>query len=250
MNTHPSRALAFLAASACLAFPAAVLAAPQVIATCQVITQPGSYVVGKNLVAAGDCLVIANDFVTIDLNGFTLSGGAKSGAGVSELPGSSFRGITVRNGVVTNFLQGILFAKSTGVTIERVNATANTAEGIVAGDMSTVNRSQAIGNGNTGIRLGQRALATGNSANENGGGGILVDIGGNVVGNSAGRNKGTGIATSEGANVAHNVSRNNGTDGIFADCPSAIVENAATNNLAQNIHVLSGACITEHNADL
>jgi|SRR6516164_11664893 len=51
---------------------------PIEIKTCQVIDQPGSYVLANNLVnnlPGGNCLRITADFVTIDLNGFLMSGG-------------------------------------------------------------------------------------------------------------------------------------------------------------------------------
>ena len=48
-------------------------------AKCGTITDSGSYAVKKNLVAEGDCIVVAADYVTIDLGGFTLTGGTLKG---------------------------------------------------------------------------------------------------------------------------------------------------------------------------
>lgn len=36
---------------------------------CKTITDPGSYVVGKNITASGDCFVITTNLVTLDLGG-------------------------------------------------------------------------------------------------------------------------------------------------------------------------------------
>jgi hypothetical protein len=43
---------------------------PIPIKACQTISQPGSYELANNLTSSGDCLVIAANFVTIDLAGF------------------------------------------------------------------------------------------------------------------------------------------------------------------------------------
>ena len=56
------------------------------ITACQTIGQPGKYSLGGNLTAAGDCLVIAADFVSIDLAGFTIAGNG-TGAGVTVVVG-------------------------------------------------------------------------------------------------------------------------------------------------------------------
>ena len=252
MSTHISRTSAVLAAIAGIGLSAPAFAAPLVITACTTLAQPGSYVVGNNLVAAGsDCLVVANDFITIDLNGFLISG-AKAGSGVTALRNVAFRGTTVRNGTITGFVQAIMLPSSAGVTVERINATANSFDGIVAGDSATVRDSVAIGNGNMGIRLGQRSLVTGSTADDNAFNGIFVGIGGNILGNTVGHNKGSGIVTVEGANIVNNVSRNNSADGIVTDCPSAVVANTTSNNLGQNLNVIGGVgCIVnEHNSTI
>jgi hypothetical protein len=67
-----SAALFFIA----IAFGATTLgaqAAPKAIRACQTISEPGSYVLERDLVLVGtlDCLDIAADFVTVDLAGFS-----------------------------------------------------------------------------------------------------------------------------------------------------------------------------------
>src|SRR6187399_3008396 len=121
MNATLRTALA-VAGCACAALPA--LAAPRVINACQAITEPGSYVVNRNLQATGDCLVIAADFVTIDLDGFVISGsGVGNGVGSAVLVGR--RSINVRNGVITGFATGVYLEYASDVTVERVTASAN-----------------------------------------------------------------------------------------------------------------------------
>jgi hypothetical protein len=63
------------------------VAGPTVINHCQTLLASGSYVLGKNLAPPGgrgglDCLLLANDFITIDLNGFTITGFAGQGTAI------------------------------------------------------------------------------------------------------------------------------------------------------------------------
>ena len=220
-----------LALAALLVAPAAALAAPQNISACQTISLPGAYTLNKNLVAVGDCIVIAASFVTLDLNGFAIMGDG-TGTGIQEavsVPFPGFRGVVVRNGAVTNFGNGIRFPNSTGVTVDRVNATLNA---------------------NNGVELGQRAVVTASRADENGGIGMLVDIGASLTGNTVGRNHGSGIVAGEGAIIMGNEARNNGLDGIFMDCPGAAIANTAGNNAGTNLVPLNGSCTTDHNSTL
>ena len=216
-----------LAACACAALPA--VAAPRVLNACQTLTEPGSYVVNRNLQSNGDCLVVAADFVTIDLDGFVLSG-TGTGSGVAGQGSTEWHATTVRNGTITGFGNGVSLSSATDSTVERINATGNAASGIVVGTNSSVRASQAVSNGANGIRVG---------------------IGGNVSGNTVARNGGNGISTVEGANVLDNVSRNNSGHGVFMDCPGLFMGNASSNNLGDNFHDVSGGCVVnEHNSTL
>ena len=221
------RTVLAVAACACAALPA--LAAPRVINSCQTLTEPGSYVVNRNLQATGDCLVVAADFVTIDLDGFVISGSG-TGFGVGSPTLVVRRSIAVRNGAITGFGTGVYLDYASDVTIERVIASANAGTGIVVGNYSSVRGSQAVTNGGTGIRVG---------------------IGGNVNGNTVARNGANGISTVEGASVLNNVSRNNAGNGVVMDCPGLFMGNTSSNNLGQNFQDISGGCVVdEHNSTL
>jgi hypothetical protein len=217
------------------------LALPRLFTACGVITAPGTYVALANINATGDCIVVQSDFVTIDLGGFVINGNG-TGNGIVESLTVGRRGITVRNGFITNFQNGIALSHSSGVRVENVNVTANGFHGIHLGDVSTVLRNTVTFNGGAGIVLGQRAFAEGNNVSDNIGGGISVGLGGNVTGNTVGRNQAGGISGSEGALVSRNVSRNNGGNGITVDCPSAVIGNTSSNNLGANLHVIGNAC--------
>jgi hypothetical protein len=227
MNIRPSR---IALTAACLALSPGVLGAPQLINNCTTIGQPGSYVVNRNLAAAGDCLLVAADSVTIDLDGFTISGNG-TGAGVVESPAlTTRRNVTVKNGAVTGFANGVSFPYSESVTVERVNASGNSGLGISVGNYSTVRASNASFNGTTGIR---------------------AELGASVSGNSVARNAGNGISVTEGANVSGNAVRNNTGYGILVDCPGLVFANTTSNNVGGNYHDISGGCVVnEHNSTL
>ena len=108
------------------------------ISKCTKITEPGSYVLTRNLAAAGSCIVVAADFVTIDLGGWVITGPGDTGAGVTD-EGNPRQGIALRNGVVTGFNDSVRFGSS-GAVVEKVRASAFEtgiavgADGIVSGN--------------------------------------------------------------------------------------------------------------------
>jgi hypothetical protein len=160
---------------------AAFAAGPTEIAACTTITKSGSYVLTSNLTPAapGNCIVVAADFVTIDLNGFTIRGNTrppigKEGSGITTLTSpsgdlSGHRATTVRNGAITDFEFGILLY-GPDLEVERIRAISNSDGGIIVlgGDGGTmvVRDCTVTGNGH-GIdtaTLGAAALIANNVA--------------------------------------------------------------------------------------
>src|SRR5262245_63275897 len=107
MKLHARSVFAACVALGCASLAPAVFAAaaPDNINNCRTITQPGSYVLRDNLTASGDCLVVQADFVTIDLNGFVITGNG-TGVGITDV-NVERRGVTVRNGTLTGFSNGV-----------------------------------------------------------------------------------------------------------------------------------------------
>jgi hypothetical protein len=93
--------------------------------------------------------VIAADFVTLDLGGFTIRGDG-TGSGITDGQ-IARRGITVRDGVVTNFDTGVNLFTSTSIIVERVKAIANNGPGFDVGESSLLVGNIAEGNGQIGI---------------------------------------------------------------------------------------------------
>jgi hypothetical protein len=76
-------------------------AAAATINTCGTISQPGTYTLVNNLTAAnGKCLVVTGSDITIDLDGFTITGNAGGDAITDAQTQATQRAITVRNGYI------------------------------------------------------------------------------------------------------------------------------------------------------
>ena len=222
--------LTCLAAVALLA-PAFAVAAPPV--NCGTITQPGSYTLTRNLSSTGDCIVVASDFVTIDLAGFTISGADNpQSAGIREGSGGTapgFRGVVIRNGNIVHFGQGIAFDLSPGVTIEHVNASQNVFNGVtLLGNTSVVRSSRFDNNGGNGIQVEFNSVLTGNIAIGNGNNGFFA---------------------SEGSLIVNNQATGNAAAGIAMDCPSAAIANSTNENVAgPNLEQINaGSCLVDRN---
>jgi|HubBroStandDraft_6_1064221.scaffolds.fasta_scaffold635750_2 hypothetical protein len=102
------------------------------ISKCENIALPGSYLLTSNLTSTGaNCLVILVNHVTINLNGFTISG-AHTSAAITDL-GAARAVITIEHGVLYNFKTGIGLAASNTIKIVDVRAINMSADGIDGG---------------------------------------------------------------------------------------------------------------------
>jgi hypothetical protein len=226
-------------------------AAPVSITACGNIAAPGSYQLAKNLTAAGNCLVLKTGRVTIDLNGFSISGNG-TGAAITD-GGVPLSRIVIRNGDVLSFQTGIDLSHSQVVTLERLIVT-NNQTGIQTGAGAVLRDCFAGWNSpRGGILLGDNCLATGNRVNNNTGfalhvgssckvsgnnvsanqaGYAALDAGQNCVitKNSVSKNTQSGIGVQDGSAVTGNLASYNGTNGILASYASTITANTASFN--------------------
>ncbi len=227
---------------------------PKKITKCRTINKAGSYIVSRNLTAKGNCIVIEADDVIIDLDGFVLFGDG-TGAGVTDNE-VYHRSITVRDGTVTGFENGIdLFASS--ASIASVRAIKNQNDGIRTGSFGRgVISSLTFDNyEGFGIRTRRRNYIFDNITGGFGSGILVTGSGSGVVsnhvsshtgsgiigrfmlvrvneilvrGNNVSSNEGDGISVGSGSEVNGNVARANGGVGIEVDCPSPVYGNTAT----------------------
>lgn len=233
------------------------------------ITEPGSYYLTGNLTTPPDTtgISISASNVTIDLNGFAISGSGGGGIGTAGPP----KNILVRNGTVRDFAgDGIDLRDSDGSVIENVRAQscgefglrvgkggivrdcavssnstgigglvgclivnctsrANTNDGINVGEGSTVTACVSLANGGDGINTGNNSTITSCTIQSNGGNGVTASRS-SVIDCTAARNAGDGISVTDDSYVARNNCDSNGNNGDGA-----------------GIHVLSGDSRIEGN---
>lgn len=186
-------------------------AQPTKINNCQTIDKPGSYVLTDNLSAnaGSDCLDITADFVTINLAGFTISGGGGSFAGIAANAVQTLKGIAVRNGSITNFSLGVDLASADGSIVEGLRLSGVT-QGIAAVN-AIVKGNTVTGFSDFGISA-SGGVVTGNNASDGGSAGF-----------------GDGFRSS-GGSVIGNTAMNNGNAGFRVFCPVNLTVNTAVGN--------------------
>jgi hypothetical protein len=108
---------------------------PTKIKACGEITEPGSYVLVDNLSSQSPhpCIRISARYVTLDLGGFAILGvgdRVPGFAGIFVQPLLGFEGLTVRNGTVQNFYDGVSLEGAAGSSVENVKVVFNLNNGI------------------------------------------------------------------------------------------------------------------------
>jgi parallel beta-helix repeat protein len=227
--------------------------------TSAVIIGSGSYYLTGNLniSAAPSGIDVVASNVTIDLNGFSVTGsGPGSGSGIFVNGGVS--NVRIFNGTIRNWGgYGINGVGNSNLRVEKlqvianggpgiavdVNGTvidcvadSNTGTGIQGADNCVVKDCQAIstaGGGATGIALGAAAVVTGCVARGNSGDGIAPGPGSMVKNCTAFNNTVNGILVGDSCTVRDCIARSNSSNGIKAgnDCEIA-QNNCSFNGLA------------------
>jgi hypothetical protein len=245
MHLKPAAAirLACLLAATLLAREAG--ADPKNLKNCKTLSAPGSYVLADNLNAAGDCLVLAADFVTIDLNGFSIAGNG-TGSAVKSENDDLRKGIRIFNGTIRSFETGVNFGfTGTQISVERVHVIDNSNVGIGVNQQAIVKDCVLSGNGD-GINVGSRSLVVGNNSSFNTASGIVVGVGSTIIGNTVGVNGNNGLVASNSSTVLNNTAQVNGNFGLFVTCASNVIGNTATNN-GTNMQLSGAGCNNNNN---
>lgn len=215
------------------------------------ISASGSYYLTGNIASpAGEAAIeIAASDVTVDLNGFTITGN-DVGRGIKNF--NAVTAITIIDGTVRNTTGGdaIDFPGVTNLRLERVVARSNAFNGFTVGVRSTVKDCLAIANGGIGISAGPDSVIEDCQALDNTGGhGISVSSGCLVVRCTA-RNSGTASGPDFGG-INVNAGANNG---LIQDCFISgndrgiiisgtgwtVVRNVAKANIGPNYSIIPG----------
>jgi hypothetical protein len=211
------------------------------------ITQPGSYYVTANLMPASDengIVVAAND-VTIDLGGFTLTGGGgSSGEGISASEARA--NIVIRNGTVRGWPgSGVNFydSSSSGVLVQSIHAAGNTFTGIGLRNNSRATDCVAEGNSSYGILVGTDCLIERCRALSNSGAGIKAGNGFTIVDCNVTANGMTGIHAATGGTIRGCTARANTSDGIATGSGSTVRDCSAQNNTGRGVSTGDGSTV-------
>lgn len=229
------------------------------------ITQPGSYYLTGNVtgVSGKHGIEVAVSGVTIDLNGFRLSGVAGSLDGIN----TSVDSLTVCNGTVTGWGDRGIRSGGSGASVRDVHvdscggngisvftnsvvvrcvARQNGGTGIQVGTASVVEACAASGNGDDGISSNSRSVVSRCAAEGNTGDGISGVFGAAIIDSSSGSNAGVGIRIENGGLVSGCVVSTNGQHGISSTVDAVIVGNACDGN---GTAITTGAGIIVSGAD-
>ena len=203
------------------------------------ISEPGSYRLAGNLiVSATSGIEIKTDNVTLDLNGFSIVG---PGTYLPQPPGwpditgvlnTVFcKNVTVTNGTIKSFYNGINFTGCAPAHIEKIRVSDNIAAGIVV-FYGTIIDNQASDNGVQGIYSLFASTISGNLVLSNG---------------ASYPQDGIGIRAGRGSTVSGNtVSENKGT-GIWGECPVNMSGNTATQSSSTNLVAYGAGCLLVNN---
>jgi parallel beta-helix repeat protein len=229
------------------------------------ISSPGSYYLAEDIDTTGGGITISSSDVTLDLMGFTLAGG--TGDGISA--DSGVQGVTVRNGVVSDWagngvtlwgfslVSGVLAHDNGANGIQIINtavvgdcvARDNAANGFDLGPGSTLVGCTATSNDEHGILTAagctvNRCTSVSNVldginahgvvrdcvARLNTGNGIVANHGSQVIGCMSAENDAHGISSDSGTRIEANTSRSNGLDGIRVTNDVVVIDNSCTDN--------------------
>lgn len=235
------------------------------------ISSAGSYRLTSNLtgiIANTDGIFLTASRVTIDFNGFSLTG-PSAGTGVGNgISGTgtigSAKSTTIKNGVIRGVRgTGIYLPGAPAVRVENMTLDINaggslgfvdgagiyvgedaqilrnrvtnnggvTVSGIVTGNSALISENIVSGSGVTGIRCAHGCAVLQNIATENGASGIIVEgHGGTISGNTAYKNTQGGISGGSGSTILGNTAYLNGVDGIYAGSGSTVQNNTVRSN--------------------
>jgi parallel beta-helix repeat protein len=183
------------------------------------ITQPGSYYLTSNiaLVNGRSAIEVTASAVTIDLNGFSISGiGGLFGIIVTN---AAIDRLTIRNGSISTFLNGGIDANIPHLVLEHVNVKACGGLGIRAGSFARITHCSVndCTSNATGINVGSHSIIEHCIASDNAGRGFNLNDACVVAHCTASFNSQEGIyAFGRGSTITHCTMNNNVTRGIWA----------------------------------
>jgi parallel beta-helix repeat protein len=211
------------------------------------ITQSGSYYLTGNvtLMAGKRGIEVGAPFVTIDLNGFTITGVIGFGLEGVSTAFVSLSSITVTNGVVNAVGATGIHLDGSNHRVSGVTARFCGAHGVSVGDNSIVDSCIVSDNADRGIDGGDNCLFSDSVANDNAQIGFRADAGSTIARCVAGRN-GTGISTTDGCLIVECTSHDNTAVGIIASTACTVADCLSRFNVMEGIRCTNGCVISRN----
>jgi parallel beta-helix repeat protein len=213
------------------------------------IDQPGAYYLTANINGASGTngLRISADNVSIDLNGFAITGVAGSLHGVVS---AGAKGLTLRDGTITGFgMRGVEAASTRSSVFDSLIVRGCGDKGIAAGFDSIVRGCIASGNSGDGIFTNTGALVAGCVSNANSGDGFDLSVGCTIIGCVADDNAGSGYFIIQHVNVNRCTARNNGLHGLQSGAGTTVRGSLFRNNDGHGIRVTTACELTGNHCD-
>jgi len=206
------------------------------------IKEAGSYRLSGNLVVSGgaNAINIAVGNVTLDLNGFTISGPGSSAISGGATP---ITAVSIRNGTISGLSSGVNLGNCTGCSVQQM-IIENGPNGINVGPGAMVRsnlitgltRGFVLGNG---IVAGVYSTIVGNTVTASTFG-IQAASNSTVSGNTVSNSYSVAINAGTYSTVSGNTATNSNT-GILVNCPANLLGNTALANAFGNISYNSGS---------
>jgi len=212
------------------------------------------YTLQNDVNTIGTCFTITNDNITLDGNGFSVTGDRTSGT--QGVYATGRLNLTIKNMNITNFSVGILFDGGVNNSLVE-NNTVNNNSGNGIRLRSSSNNNQLTNNivnsnGNHGVLLSDSSnnnQLTNNIVNSNNNQGIFLSVSSNnqLTNNLANNNVGNGIrlqASSNNNQLTNNIANSNNNLGISISSSSnnnQLTNNIANSNNNQGIFILSSS---------
>ena len=202
------------------------------------ISEPNSYYLAEHINFTQSntpaITIDAND-VTIDLNGFALTGPGQSvGTNSYGVFISNQNNVEIRDGTIRSFgHSGIREDAESGKghRILRVRAVSNKYSGIsLRGSGHQIKHCTGAYNGTNGIYVSADSLIISNNVHDNQGSGIQANYGSMVTGNAANNNQNHGITVDNGNTLVDNTTSNNVNEGIKGVNANRVVGNTVYDN--------------------
>jgi parallel beta-helix repeat protein len=244
-NIRVAAGIAVVLVTTLAAVDRASAAGAVLIDACQTLSDANTtYKLTTDLTSCDSCLIVANDKITIDLQGHSITSTCTS-TSQSERSAvtdqrNTFNVITIKNGFVSRYDFGVFLQTSTRVSVLAVTASNNGA-GIVAGPQSLVKGSEAFRNG-IGISVGPRGQVQQSNSHDNGSVGIFTS-GDNclITASTANGNVFAGILVeSKRCTISFNTANNNRGPGISAGAADSGSGHLVTHNVALNNNSIVG----------